>query len=565
MLKIKNLHVSTDGNVILKGIDLIIHPGEIHAIMGPNGAGKSTLLKIIAGEESTDSGTVSAKKELKVGYVAQTQDFPDKSPFEILLDWAPSEHVAKTWLSKLGFKGTEESAAKLSGGWKKRLAIALELLKGPDLLLLDEPTNHLDLEGVLWLETFLLREVTTFILVSHDRYFLQRMTNRTIEINSTYPEGLFSIDGSFENFLEKKRLFLEGQLQQERSVASKARRETHWLRQTPKARTSKSQARLDKAEDILNEHADLKKRNIQRTANIQFEASDRQTRKLLVAKNLGFNSLFQNLDITLSPGTRLGLIGSNGSGKTTLLRLLASELTPSQGTIKEADDLKIVYFDQHRAKLPLHLTLREALAPNGDYVFFRGSPIHVNGWCKRFLFSPSSLEMPLEKLSGGERARITIAHLMLQQADILLLDEPTNDLDIPTLETLEENLNDFPGAVVLITHDRCLLEQTCNQFLSLNSGEFFAEFKQWEKSPSKKAPSPKKRTSPNKTGISYKDKREAEQIERMIAQEEEKLTKLNASLPTDHPEKLQAACSQIAELESHIESLYSRWAELNQV
>ncbi len=261
-------------------------------------------------------------------------------------------------------------------------------------------------------------------------------------------------------------------------------------------------------------------------------------------------------------------MGPNGSGKTTILRLLANELTPSQGTIKQADDLKIVYFDQHRAKLPLHLTLREALAPNGDYVYFRGSAIHVNGWCKRFLFSPSSLKMPLEKLSGGERARITIAHLMLQPADVLLLDEPTNDLDIPTLETLEESLIGFPGAVVLITHDRHLLEKTCNLFLSLENGEFFSEFSQWEKRAQKKATASKKSkksVSPNKKEISYKDKRESKQIEKMIHEEEDKLHKLNASILPDHPEKLASACSEIAKIESHIESLYHRWAELNNI
>ena len=565
LLNTQSIDKSFGSQILFRGLSLSVFSGNRIGLIGPNGAGKSTLLKILAGIEPPDAGVISMKRDLKIGYVAQSQEFPDKPPFEILLEEAPSEHEAKTWLSKLGFNGSENSAAALSGGWKKRLAIALELMKGPDLLLLDEPTNHLDLEGVLWLETFLLKEAPTFILVSHDRYFLQKMTNRTIEINSSYPEGLFSIDGSFTFFLEKKRGFLEGQIQQERSAGSKARRETHWLRQTPKARTTKSQARLDQASDILAEHADLKKRNAQRIAHISFEATERQTRKLLVAKNLGYHSLFQNLDITLSPGTRLGLIGPNGSGKTTLLRLLARELAPSQGTIKEADALKIVYFDQHRSQLPLHLTLREALSPNGDYVTFQGTSIHVNGWCKRFLFSPSSLEMPLEKLSGGERARITIARLMLQPADILLLDEPTNDLDIPTLETLEENLNDFPGAVVLITHDRCLLEKTCTQFLCLKSGAFYAEFTQWEKEPRKKKPSQTKKAPKENKKISYKDKRESEQIEKQIADEEEKLQRLHASLPAGDPEKLQTACLKIAELEKHIEALYARWAELNQV
>ncbi len=553
-LNTQSLKKSFGSQDLFKNLSFSVFAGNRIGLIGPNGAGKSTLLKILAGVEPSDSGSVSYKKELSIGYVSQSQDFPDKSPLALLLESSPSEYEAKIWLTKAGFNGDESSAATLSGGWKKRLAIALALSSSPSLLLLDEPTNHLDLDGVAWLETFLQREATTFVLVSHDRYFLQKMTNRTIEINPTYPEGLFSIDGTFENFLEKKRLFLEGQLQKERSYATKVRRETHWLRQTPKARTTKSQARLNQADEILSEHADLVYRNQERKAKIQFEGSERQTRKLLVAKNISYSSLFQNLDITLSPGTRLGLMGPNGSGKTTLLRLLAGELKPTQGTIKPADDLKIVYFDQHRVKLPLHLTLREALAPDGDYVHFRGTHIHVNGWCKRFLFSPDSLDMPLEKLSGGERARITIAHLMLQPADILLLDEPTNDLDIPTLETLEDNLIDFPGAVVLITHDRCLLEQACNQFLSLGQTV--------EKKAKKEAP-PKAKPVSNK--LSNKEKRELEQIEKLIAKQEEKLSSLTEELPTDQPEKLQAHCIEIAKLEQEIESLYQRWAELNQL
>lgn len=548
-LNTQNLKKSFGSQLLFRGLNLSVFSGNRIGLIGPNGAGKSTLLKILAGIDNPDSGSVSQKRDLKIGYVSQTQDFPDLSPFNYMLQTAPSEIHAKIWLSKMGFTGSEKSAQALSGGWKKRLALALACAQEPDLLLLDEPTNHLDLEAVEWLANFIVREIPTCIVVSHDRYFLQKITNRTVEINRTYPEGLFSIEGSFENFLEKKELFLEGQREQERSIASKARREREWLQSNPKARTTKSRSRIDHANEILATHADLIERNTQKRAGVQFEASERQTRKLLVAKNLSYHSLFKNLDITLSLGTRLALVGPNGSGKTTLLRLIAGELTPTQGTIKQADDLKIVYFDQHRTQLPLHLTLREALSPNGDFVVFRGNPIHVNGWCKRFLFSPDSLSMPLEKLSGGERARITIAHLMLQPADILLLDEPTNDLDIPTLETLEESLLDFPGAVVLITHDRYLLEKICTETLSLYQTTIQEE---------EKKPSPQKQERPSNKG-----KRESEQLEKKISEKEKTLCERNASLPSDQPEKLHAACLEIAQLEKELEILYERWAELN--
>lgn len=549
-LNTQNLKKSFGSQLLFRDLNLSVFSGNRIGLIGPNGAGKSTLLKLLAGIDNADSGRVSPKRDLKIGYVSQNQDFPNQAPFEYMLQFASSELQAKVWLSKTGFTGNESSAQTLSGGWKKRLALAVACAGEPDLLLLDEPTNHLDLEAVEWLANFIVREIPTCIIVSHDRYFLQKVTNRTIEINRTYPEGLFSIEGTFENFLEKKQLFLQGQIEQERSVASKARREKEWLHSNPKARTTKSRSRIDQANKLLATHADLIGRNTQRRADVQFEASERQTRKLLVAKNLGYHSLFKNLDITLSPKTRLALIGPNGSGKTTLLRLIAGELTPTQGTIKRADDLKIVYFDQHRTQLPLHVTLREALSPNGDYVIFRGNPIHVNGWCKRFLFSPDSLSMPLEKLSGGERARITIAHLMLQPADILLLDEPTNDLDIPTLETLEESLMDFSGAVVLITHDRYLLETICTETLSL-----YQTVQEEEKKP---APQKQNRGS-------SKSKRESEQLEKKIAEREKVLQERHASIAFIQPEKLHTLCLEITELEKEIGALYERWAELNHV
>ena len=556
-------------------------------LIGPNGSGKSTLLKILSGIEKENSGTISTKRGLKVGYVPQTCEFPGVTPKNILLDGLKEDErpdyekelLVETWLSKLGFTGKETSAALLSGGWKKRLSLAQELMKEPDLLLLDEPTNHLDLEGILWLEKFLPKEAPSYLLVSHDRYFLQNMINRTIEINPVYPNGLFAIDGTYSKFLEHKEGFLQGQLEQQRSIASKARRELDWLRQSPKARTSKSKSRVESAHELLGELSAIKGRNLQKKAGIDFVASERETKKLLVAKNLSKaiddRLLFNHLDFILSPGTRIGLMGPNGSGKTTLLRMLAGETTPDQGTIKMADNLQIVYFDQHRLQLPDHITLRDALSPSGDFVTFRGQKIHVNGWCKRFLFAPEILDMPLDKLSGGERARIAIAHLMLQPADLLLLDEPTNDLDIPTLETLEDSLVDFPGAVVLITHDRCMLDRICNSFLALGDSEtpqLFPDFFQWEASLKSKATTQKpkeekkKDAAPEKRKLSYAEKKEYDQIEGKILELEAELQTLNHALEdpsiSQNPDQLQTLCTQIGLTENRIEQLYLRWEEL---
>ena len=585
-LNCQSLSKSFGNRTLFEDLSFSIFSGDRVGLIGPNGAGKSTLLKMLSGLEAPNSGTISAKRGLKVGYVPQTCEFPDESPETVLLNSLSSDKrpdyekklLVETWLSKLGFTGDEPSAFRLSGGWKKRLSLAQELMASPDLLLLDEPTNHLDLEGILWLEKFLPREASSYILVSHDRYFLQNMINRTIEINPVYPNGLFAIDGTYSDFLVLKEGFLKGQIEQERSIASKARRELDWLRQSPKARTSKSKSRVEDAHEILSELSDIKSRNIQKRAGIDFAASERQTRKLLVAKNLSkeLNGrvLFRHLDFTLSPGTRIGLIGPNGSGKTTLLKMMAGEMPPDMGTIKKADDLKIVYFDQHRAQLPSHITLREALSPTGDFVTFHGQKIHVNGWCKRFLFSPEILDMPLSKLSGGEKARIAIAHLMLQPADLLLLDEPTNDLDIPTLETLEDSLVEFPGAVVLITHDRCMLDRICNTLLPLGDPEqnqLFADVSQWEAA-IKTAAAPQKpkekksEPSPIKPKLSYMEKKEYDQIEGKIQEAEAALQKLNHSLEdpevAQNLELLQSICSQVALAENRIEQLYLRWEEL---
>ncbi|MBS0650406.1 MAG: ABC-F family ATP-binding cassette domain-containing protein [Verrucomicrobia bacterium] len=586
-LNCQSLAKSFGSRVLFEGLSFSIFSGDRVGLIGPNGSGKTTLLKILAGCENADEGTVSAKRGLRVGYVPQVCEFPDIKPDEVLLsafaadDARPDyerELMVKTWLSKLGFTGSEPSAQRLSGGWKKRLSVAKELLFSPDLLLLDEPTNHLDLEGIVWLEKFLLKEAPSFLLVSHDRYFLQNMVNRTIEINAVYPHGLFSIEGSYAHFLEKKEEFLKGQLQQERSIASKARKELDWLRQSPKARTSKSKSRVEDAHEILEELSQIQKRNTQKRADVDFAATFRETQKLLVAKNLakhaGERLLFHHLDFTLSPGIKIGLMGPNGSGKTTLLKLIAGETTPDQGTIKQADALKIVYFDQHRMQLPDDITLRQALSPKGDFVSFRGQMIHVNGWCKRFLFSPDLLDMPLAKLSGGERARISIAHLMLQPADILLLDEPTNDLDIATLETLEESLLEFPGALVLITHDRCMLDRVCNTLLALGDLEqntFFADYSQWERAQkeeeaSRKPKEIKQESSSRKAKLTYTEKHEYDQIEGKISKLEDEVKRLNTALEdpaiAERPEQLQEICSQIGLAENQIEQLYLRWEEL---
>lgn len=588
LLHCQDISKSYGSKNLFSDLSISIFPKDRIGLIGPNGSGKSTLLKILAGIENPGSGQISKNRGLKIGYVPQKFIFPDKPIEEILysviknqpgsMDYE-NDVLVQTWLSKLGFENFRVSAALLSGGWQKRLSIAKELILKPDVLLLDEPTNHLDLEGVLWLEKFLANEPLTFLLISHDRQFLQNTTTKIIEVNASYPNGIFSVNAAYDTFLVHKEAFLKGQLETERSLASKARREKEWLNKTPQARSTKSRARIDEAYELFDELSQVKQRNKVQRVDIDFNATKRETKKLLTAKNikkdLGGGPLFEHLDFTLSPGSRMGLMGFNGSGKTTLLRLLTDEIQPDEGTIKKADKLKIVYFDQHRAQLPDHITLREALAPNGDHVTYQNRSIHVNGWCQRFLFSPHLLDLPISHLSGGERARIAIANLMLEPADLLLLDEPTNDLDIDTLEILEESLLEFPGAVVLITHDRYMLDRIGNTFLALGNihlQRVFSSYSQWEAAAFLSSENTKlkkekvKNKSSNKPNLTYEEKKEYRAIEKRIGKIEEQIASLNEELEIssvkENVAKLQEVCSSIGEKEAELNQLFDRWVEL---
>jgi ATP-binding cassette subfamily F protein uup len=597
LLSCQTIGKSYGGRSLFRGLSFGICKGDKIGLIGPNGAGKSTLLKILSGSDTPDEGVVSRTKSVRVGYVPQETLFPAQTLNEVLLnalgtdshlDQQEKEVQIAITLSNFGFANEEELASSLSGGWQKRLAIAAELIRAPDILLLDEPTNHLDLEGVKWLEKFLQTAPFAYIVISHDRYFLEHITTRMMEINRSYPKGLFSAEGSYSTFLEKRDDFLSGQMQQEKSLSSKVRREIEWLKQNPKARTTKSVSRIQEAHRLIDELSELKGRNLTQTAKIDFSSSKRESQKLLAAtnvtKSLGGRSLFAGITLTLYPGMRLGIVGLNGSGKTTFLRLLTGEIQPDKGTIKIADGVKIVYFDQHRAQLDPQTSLRRALAPEGDTVYYRGQSIHVNSWCRRFLFSPDRLDLPFSQLSGGEKARVHIARLMLQPADILLLDEPTNDLDIPTLEILENSLQEFPGAIVLISHDRYMLDQICNVIIGLGTGcddTLFADYLQWEafqeeqqkqertrakeKVEKKEAQAPQRVESRSKK-MSFGEKREWEQIEGKISALESEIEKLQKKI--DDPvfasqgAELQATCHELDVLHQTLNTLYERWQEL---
>jgi ATP-binding cassette subfamily F protein uup len=601
LLSARNLTKAFPTNVLFEGLSLHIAEGDRVGLIGPNGAGKSTLLKILADLESHDEGDVTRRRGLRLVYVEQDDDFAEgATPMSAICDalresnaidvddgGMDGETRAAIALSKLGFENFDRAVSTLSGGWRKRLAIARALVHEPDVLLLDEPTNHLDLEGVLWLEGFANKAQLAMVFVTHDRRFLENVAERVIEISPAYPGGMFEASGNYSEFLNRKNAFLDSQEAAESALANKVRRDTAWLQQGIQGRQTRNKTQVRDAAGRRAELKSTKGRNAapKRTTTIAFQATERKTKKLLtlhsVAKSMGNKPLFTSLDIMLTPGQRIGLLGVNGSGKTTLLRLMSGDLEPDAGTVKRAADLRIVAFSQHRDTLVRTQTLQEALCSVGDMVDYRGKQVHVTGWAKRFLFEPDQLSTLVSNLSGGEQARVMIANLMLEPADVLLLDEPTNDLDIPSLEVLEQALLEFPGAIVLVTHDRFMLDRIATEFVGLDDlggAKTFQTMQQWTAyrkkmrtsgavrqaaiAPALKTAAPKA----SKKKRSYKEEREYQGMEVSILEAEGEVVRLEATasaaaLENDHMTATKAYAA-LSAAEGLVKKLYARWAVL---
>ncbi len=585
---------------LFEGVSIHIEERDRIGLIGPNGGGKSTLLRMLAGLEAPDGGEIVRRRSLRVAFVPQEDRFdPGVRVGEAATAAAaalegedgpdPATRAAIV-LDRLGFADPDATAASLSGGWRKRLSLACGLVRDPELLLLDEPTNHLDLDGVAWLEGFVRHAPMAVVFVSHDRSFLEATATRIVELSAAYPGGSFEAEGDYSRFLERREAFLEAAAAAQASLANKVRRDEAWMRQGVQARRTRNRSQVDAAAERRRElDAGAARAAVpQRTASIEFAATERKTRRLLamqgVAAAFGERRLFGGVDLELAPGDRLGVLGENGVGKTTLLRILEGELAPLEGRVERAANLRVGIFGQHRGTLDPARTLQETLCPIGDRIEMPDGSVHVSGWAKRFLFEPSQLATPVGHLSGGEQARLVIATLMATPADLLILDEPTNDLDIPSLEVLEQALRGFPGAIVLVSHDRFLLDRVCTGFLGFDgrgSARLFATREQWERdrvrsdpppSPAgspPSAPAPPRRGGSRPRKLAYREQQELAGMEEAILAAEAEISRLEAetndpAVLADHSRSA-AAFASLAAASERVRSLYERWAELERI
>lgn len=583
---------------LFREVTFSIEAGQKIGLIGPNGAGKSTLLQILSKKQKVDSGDLSFSNGLRLAYLEQTPLFDEEQTvFDAIIhageDAYDSDNLslAQELISKLDLEnpaaGSDRPMKSLSGGWRKRVALAQALIKKPNLLLLDEPTNHLDLPSIIWLEEFLARETNLATLtVTHDRLFLENTSDYIFDLDRKNPDGLIKHQGSYADFLDLKNSLLEAQKTLESAQKNILRRETAWLRRGAKARQTKQKARIERAHDLKDEVKELSDMNRDRKLNVQFKEVERSPKKIIeaieISKNFEGRYLFKDFSFILGPKTRIGLVGSNGCGKSTLIRTLIGQVEPDTGSVNISDQMTFSYFEQQKDSLDPKVSLLKTICPEGDYVHVQGKPIFAKSYLSRFHFRGDQMDLPVGKLSGGEQSRLRIAQLMMNNDPVLILDEPTNDLDIATLDVLQEALVNFPGAVILVTHDRYFMDQVANQIVGFteDNGELikFADYFQWQEwfEQNKKGGSKKKdkaQTSATGTGgqkikLSFKEQRELDGMESHIATLEAKVADLEGQLilPDNQSnfQKLQELSATLKANQSALEQAFERWQTLTE-
>ena len=622
LITLRDVCVGFGGPNLLDGVDLEIEKGERLCLLGRNGTGKSTLMKLIAGEVVNDDGSVMRQQELGIAYL--TQDVPQglcgtvydvvaggfgeegallsryhavsmtvaeqgdekqlleleriQHELEVCGGWQHGQRV-ETLLSRLQLP-VDDEFENLSGGLKRRVLLARALITEPDLLLLDEPTNHLDIEAIAWLEEFLKGWNGTLLFVTHDRQFLRNLATRIIELDRG---SLSSWPGDYDNYLRRKQEVLAAEEKQNAEFDKKLAREEAWIRQGIKARRTRNEGRVRALKALREQRKE--RRELSGKARLQLNQAEISGKMVIEAEGISYRyddkAVVQGLSTTIFRGDRIGIIGPNGVGKTTLIQLLLGQLPPDNGTVRMGTKIELAYFDQHRAQLDGEKSVLDNLAEGSDKVVINGSPRHVMSYLQDFLFSPERARSPVRSLSGGERNRLLLAKLFARPSNLLVMDEPTNDLDVETLELLEELLLDYPGTLLLVSHDRAFLNNVVTSTLVFEGEgqvhEYVGGYDDWLRQRSgaittnqkkEKQKNVKPRVKNNDVRkLGYREQRELEQLPKRIEAleaEQEKLHKEMAdpAFYQQDGEVIASASEKLETLERELMEAYERWESL---
>ncbi len=627
LLRLTNISIAFGTHALLNNADFQLDAGERVGLLGRNGEGKSTLMKIIAGSIYADNGEIWRQPELRLAWLEQspdlsddatiydavasglgelgewitryhhlslTMDYEDEKALTELGDlqhklesqngWHFQQRVEAT-LSKLELPA-ELKISGLSGGWKRRVALAQALVIEPEVLLLDEPTNHLDFESITWLEEQLLNFQGAVLFVTHDRAFLQKLATRIVDLDRG---NLVSWQGTYDDYLRRKAAALEDEANQNAEFDKKLADEEVWIRQGVKARRTRNEGRVRALEALRAERA--LRRNTQGTAKIALETADKSGKKVMEVNNISFGYgdkiIIKNFSTLIQRGDKIGLIGANGAGKSTLLKLLLKQLEPTSGTIEQGTRLEIAYFDQLRDQLDPNMTVVDTIADGNDFIEIAGNKRHVMSYLGDFLFAPARARSPVKSLSGGEKNRLLLARLFTKPANLIVMDEPTNDLDLETLELLEEKLVSFDGTLLLVSHDRAFLDNVVTSVFVLDGSsaveEFIGGYSDWlEYSKQKQAQSAIKKTAETKKEkpavttptkkkkLSFKEQQELNNLPVLIDELETKQAALTEQigLPSFYKQDQQTVTKTLDELktlEASLEQAYNRWDELEAI
>ncbi len=618
LMQFQRVDFSVGGPLLLEHVDLSIEPGERVCIVGRNGMGKSTLMRLMAGELKPDDGEIRVQNGVVVARMAQevpqdTQgtvfdvvaeglgdlgqllaryhhalhdgDMEAMGEAQALIEarngWDLDLRVQQV-LTRLELPEETDFAA-LSGGMKRRVLLAQALVRNPDILLLDEPTNHLDIEAIAWLEGFLKSFGGSIVFVTHDRSFLRALATRIVEIDRGQ---VTSWPGDYENYLRRREERLHAEAQENARFDKLLAQEEVWIRQGIKARRTRHEGRVTALKAMRRERA--QRRDLSGNVRMEVSVAQNSGKKVIefehVTQAYDGRVLLNDVGATIMRGDRVGIIGPNGAGKSTLLKIMLGELQPQQGDVQLGTGLQIAYFDQHRSQLNDSLNALENVAEGRDFIEINGSRKHIIGYLQDFLFSPERARAPITRLSGGERNRLLLAKLFAQPSNLLVMDEPTNDLDVETLELLEELLGEYKGTLLLVSHDREFIDNVVTSTLVLEGqgrlADYVGGYTDWVRQrpntlfnteSAKASPSPVQTsavTAEPKRKLSFKDARELEQLPTRIETLETDIAARTQAMNEpayyqQSPAELQAANDALAALQAQLEHAYQRWSELD--